>query len=329
MSPGRTRDCDATRRAAGKPATAAARKLTEQAREEIHEYLRGQRAFFRVPVDLARVPDFQRKVLEAARLIPFGEARPYAWIAARIGNPRAVRAVERVGPFEHVLRATPLLDAKVADIGDVPFRSRFDLTSCHEDIEAHLERVVASGAVPLCVGGDHSITYPALRALAKRHPGVTILHLDAHGDLYDNYGGDRLSHACPFARIMEERLASRLIQIGIRTLSAHQRDQMARFGVETHEMRHWAGPPAIHVEGPLYLSLDIDVLDPAFVPGISHPEPGGLSVREVVTMLQRLEGRIVGADLVEFNPSNDPSPRTGLVCAKLVKEIVAAMHRNG
>lgn len=78
---------------AGKPATAAARRLTEQAREEIHEYLRGQRAFFRVPVDLATVPDFQRKVLEAARLIPFGEARPYAWIAARIGNPRAVRAV--------------------------------------------------------------------------------------------------------------------------------------------------------------------------------------------------------------------------------------------
>ncbi len=78
---------------AGKPATAAARRLTEQAREEIHEYLRGQRAFFRVPVDLAAVPDFQRRVLEAARLIPFGEARPYAWIAARIGHPRAVRAV--------------------------------------------------------------------------------------------------------------------------------------------------------------------------------------------------------------------------------------------
>ena len=216
----------------------------------------------------------------------------------------------------------------LADAGDLGVDNATP-AAAHRAIEAGVAAVIDQGTRPLILGGDHSITYPALRALAKRHPGVTILHLDAHGDLYDNYGGDRLSHACPFARIMEERLASRLIQIGIRTLSAHQRDQMARFGVETHEMRHWAGPPAIHVEGPLYLSLDIDVLDPAFVPGISHPEPGGLSVREVVTMLQRLEGRIVGADLVEFNPSNDPSPRTGLVCAKLVKEIVAAMHRNG
>lgn len=213
----------------------------------------------------------------------------------------------------------------LGDAGDLALST--DAATARQQIEAGVATVL-DGATPLVLGGDHSITYPVLRAIAARYPGLTVVHFDAHSDLYDHFEGDRYSHACPFARAMEERLAGRLIQVGLRTLTAHQRDQAARFGVEQFEMRHWDGPFVLTIDGPVYVSLDIDVLDPAFAPGISHPEPGGLSVRDVVSMIQRLRGRLIGADLVEFNPRNDPSPRTGLVCAKFVKEIVAAMHRN-
>jgi agmatinase len=216
----------------------------------------------------------------------------------------------------------------LADGGDLDVASA-PAAEARAIIEAGVAALLDRGDTPLVLGGDHSISYPVLRAVARRHPGLTVVHIDAHGDLWDQFEGDRYSHACPFARVMEDKLAERLIQVGIRTINAHQRDQMARYGVETHEMRHWEGPFAIRSTGPIYVSLDIDGLDPAYVAGISHPEPGGLSVRDVVTMLQRLEGPIVGADLVEFNPSNDTSPRTGMVCAKLVKEIVGAIHRNG
>jgi agmatinase len=195
-------------------------------------------------------------------------------------------------------------------------------------IEAAVKAIVDRGAKPLVLGGDHSITYPVLRAVGPAWPDLTIVHVDAHGDLYDEFEGDRFSHACPFARIMEQRLASRLIQVGIRTLNRHQRDQIERFGVEVHEMRSWSGPFTISAPGPVYVSLDLDALDPAFAPGISHPEPGGLSVREVITLIQRLEGSLVGADLVEFNPRNDPSPRTGMVAAKLLKELIARLHHT-
>jgi agmatinase len=195
-----------------------------------------------------------------------------------------------------------------------------------------IERVVAElldrGAKPLILGGDHSITYPVLRAFGPRFPGLTVVHFDAHSDLYEEFEGDRYSHACPFARVLEDRLASRLIQIGIRTLSQHQRDQAARYGVEVHEMSRWAGPLTLRLEGPVYLSVDLDALDPAFAAGISHPEPGGLSVRDLVTMIQRLEGKVIGADFVEFNPANDSSPRTGMVAAKLVKELIARLEAS-
>jgi len=214
---------------------------------------------------------------------------------------------------------------RLADAGDLAFPPDRFWT---EVVEHGVTRVLDQGGRPLILGGDHAITFPAVKAIAARHGKVEILHFDAHGDLYDSYEGERLSHACPFARIMEAGLATRLVQVGIRTLTAHQRAQIERFGVETHEMRTWEGAFPVRLVGPVYLSLDLDVLDPAFVPGISHPEPGGLSVRELTAMIQKFEGPIVAADLVEYNPLNDPSPRTGLVAAKLVKELVAAFERN-
>ncbi|MDP1569520.1 MAG: agmatinase [Vicinamibacterales bacterium] len=190
-------------------------------------------------------------------------------------------------------------------------------------IEQAVRGVLARGWRPLSLGGDHSVTYPILRAFAGRHAGLTVVHLDAHGDLYDEFEGDRYSHACPFARAMEEGLAARLIQIGVRTLNAHQQAQARRYGVEQYGMDRWAEAPLEALTGPVYVSLDLDVLDPAFAPGISHPEPGGLSVREVVSLIHRIGGDVVGADVVEYNPALDVRDLTARVAAKLIKEVVA------
>ena len=168
-----------------------------------------------------------------------------------------------------------------------------------------------------------------MRAYAKVYDDLSVLHLDAHPDLYDEFEGDRYSHACPFARIMEEGLASRLIQVGIRTMNPHQREQAERLGVEVVDMRHWDPGWQPHFDGPVYLSLDLDVLDPAFAPGISHHEPGGLSTREVIRLIHGLEGTLVGADIVELNPERDIVGLTAMVAAKLLKEIVAKKLDSG
>lgn len=192
-------------------------------------------------------------------------------------------------------------------------------------IERAARDVIGKQGLPLSLGGDHSITYPLLRAVRAAHPRLTVLHIDAHGDLYDEFEGDRYSHACPFARVMEEGLADRLVQVGIRTLNAHQRSQADRFGVEVIDMRAWVSGVRPDVSGPVYVSLDLDALDPAFAPGVSHWEPGGLDVREVLTLVQGIGGPLIGADVVEYNPLRDPSGVTAYVAAKLVKEIASRM----
>lgn len=192
-------------------------------------------------------------------------------------------------------------------------------------IEETIGRLLAREARVLTLGGDHSITYPILRAYARAYPRLTIFHVDAHPDLYDELDGNRWSHACPFARIMEEGLAARLVQVGIRTINAHQRAQAERFGVEVIEMRHWQRDTDFSLDGPIYLSLDLDALDPAFAPGVSHHEPGGFSTREIIDILHRLPGPIVGADLVEYNPTRDLVDMTAMVAAKFYKEIVGRL----
>lgn len=192
-------------------------------------------------------------------------------------------------------------------------------------IEAGIATVLADGARPIALGGDHSVTYPVLRAVGPAAPGLTILHVDAHPDLYDEFEGDRYSHACPFARIMEEGLAKRLVQVGIRTLNPHQRRQAERFGVEIIDMGAWAAGARPRVDGSVYLSIDLDGLDPAFAPGVSHREPGGLSTRDVVSLVQTDSGHLVGADVVEYNPRQDLGGVTATVAAKIVKEIAGRM----
>ncbi len=214
---------------------------------------------------------------------------------------------------------------RLIDHGDVEFDPA---TDAWDQIERRVDGALDDGAPLICLGGDHAITHPILRAARRRHPRLTILHIDAHCDLYDAYQGNPRSHASPFARIMEEGLADRLIQVGIRTLNPHHEAQARRFGVELIEASSLRHGVALALSTPVYVSLDIDALDPAFAPGVSHREPGGLSTRQVIDLLHAINQPIVGADIVEFNPQCDISNQTALVAAKLLKEIAGMMVRT-
>ena len=208
------------------------------------------------------------------------------------------------------------------DLGDMKIDAASDAI---DKIESTVAELLNRDIRLISLGGDHAITYPILKSYHSRYPELEVLHLDAHPDLYESYGGNRYSHACPFARIMEEKLASRLVQIGIRTLNAHQKAQADRFGVEIINMQNFQDSQAVKLRGPLYLSIDLDVLDPAFAPGVSHHEPGGMSTRQLIELIQELQIPLVGADIVEFNPRRDPAEITAMVAVKILKEVAARM----
>ncbi len=247
---------------------------------------------------------------------------------ARLG-PRAVRGVERIGPYEHVLGRAPLTELSVADIGDVPMRSRFSLADCHADIEAHFAKLSAAGVVPLAVGGDHSITWPILRALGRERP-VGMVHFDAHCDTSGAYEGSKFHHGAPFRMAVLDGVLDpeRTIQIGIRggaeflwefsydsgmtVIHAEDIDRMGVDGVIA-KARDVVG------DGPVYVTFDVDGLDPSFAPGTGTPESGGFSMREALAMLRGLAGLdIVGADVVEVAPQYDPSTVTAQNAAQVL-----------
>jgi arginase len=211
----------------------------------------------------------------------------------------------------------------VEDIGDL---ANMESPEAPQRIEEAIDGILAAGKRPVSLGGDHSITYPILRAIGKHVPNLTIVHLDAHPDLYDNYGNNPNSHASPFARIMENKLAKRLVQIGVRTLNAHQQEQAKKFGVEIYEMSDLRDPTHLNLAGPIYISFDMDVLEPGMAPGVSHWEPGGMTTRQALHYIHTVPEPIVGADVVEFNPVRDPTGMTAMVAAKIVKEILGKMH---
>ena len=213
-------------------------------------------------------------------------------------------------------------DSTFFDAGDIEPVAGSDMLTL---IENSIYTLIGDGLTPISLGGDHSITHPIVRAFTRKYKDLSILHFDAHPDIYDSYQGNRNSHASPFARIMEQKLVKRLVQVGIRTITAHQHEQVRKFGVETIEMRNVTPDLQLEFDSPVYISFDVDALDPAFAPGVSHREPGGLSTRQAIDLIQRLKGKVVGADIVEFNPRMDPLHVTGTVCAKLFKEIAAKM----
>lgn len=193
------------------------------------------------------------------------------------------------------------------------------------DIGSPIKEVLSLDAIPFSLGGDHSMAFPIMQAMAEKYPDLQIIQFDAHGDLYDELDGNKHSHACPFARIMENGLAKHLTQIGIRTMTQHQKEQADRFGVNVIEMKDWSSDIKLKFDGPVYVTFDMDVLDPAFAPGVSHHEPGGLSTREAINMIQKLDANIVGCDVVEYNPDRDINGVTGMVTAKIVKELLAKL----
>ncbi len=193
------------------------------------------------------------------------------------------------------------------------------------DIGSPIREVLSQNAIPFSLGGDHSMAYPIMQAMAEKHPDLHIIQFDAHGDLYDELDGNKHSHACPFARIMESGLAKNLTQIGIRTMTRHQKEQADRFRVNVIEMKDWSADIDMKFDGPVYVTFDMDVLDPAFAPGVSHHEPGGLSTREAIGMIQKLDADIVGCDVVEYNPDRDINGVTGMVAAKIVKELLVKL----
>ena len=217
------------------------------------------------------------------------------------------------------------------DLGAEPrFRDAGDLSLpsgavAFAAIEQGVAELLENGDRMVALGGDHAITYPIIRAFAKRYDRLSVLHLDAHPDLYDEFDGNRLSHACPFARIMEEGLIGQLVQMGIRTMTPEQKAQAERFGVEVVTAVQWTNEIGAKFGGPMYLSLDLDVLDPAFAPGLSHHEPGGVSVRDVLSAVQSIRAPLIGADIVEYNPVRDVNGVTAMVAAKCLKEVVDRM----
>jgi len=256
------------------------------------------------------------------RLIGLPTDSHSSYLRGAAAGPGAIRAALASDHANKASERGPELGTDIAleDAGDLPLREDAGDPAL---IRAAIGDAARAGAVPIALGGDHMVTSPIVAALAERHGPLNILHFDAHPDLYDDYEGDPLSHASPFARIMEAGHARRLVQFGIRTLNRHCRAQAARFGVEIVEMRDFAPGRVPIPEAPLYISVDLDGFDPAFAPGVAHHEPGGLSSREFLQVLDRVPGGIVGADIVELNPARDVNGVTATLAAKLVKELAA------
>lgn len=252
---------------------------------------------------------------------------------ARFG-PRALRTIERIGPYNDVLGCIPGSELKVADIGDVPFRSRYNLESSNEDIELFISALAGQGVMPLSVGGDHSISYPILRAIGRNKP-VGMIHIDAHSDTAGPFDGTKFHHGGPFRNAVLDGVLDpkRTIQIGIRGSSEYLWEFAKDSGmtiVHGHEIAT-TGIDAIIAkaheivgDGPTYVSFDIDSLDPAFAPGTGTPEIGGLTTREALALLRGMAGiDIVGGDVVEVAPQYDATTNTSQAGAQVLFEILS------
>ena len=211
-----------------------------------------------------------------------------------------------------------------SDDGDLNLQEA-DSAEAFTIIKNAVSRHIQNGDKLICLGGDHSVSYPIIAAHAENYQPIHILHLDAHADLYENFDNNPYSHASPFARLMETGKISSLTQVGIRTLNTHQREQAKKYGVNIIEMKDFNFSFVEKLSSPLYITLDLDVLDPAYAPGISHHEPGGLNTRQLITIIHSIHVPIIGADIVEYNPARDINNITAMVAYKLFKETAAKM----
>jgi agmatinase len=254
---------------------------------------------------------------------------------SRLG-PRAVRAIERIGPYHHTHRLAPLAEMRVADVGDVPFRSRYSLPDSIADIETFYTTLHAAGVIPVSIGGDHSISYPILRALGCNRP-VGMVHIDAHCDTSGELEGSRFHHGGPFRQAVLDGVLdpARTIQIGIRGSAEmlYEFSYVSGMTVIHAEEIDTMGLPAVIAkarsvigDGPFYLSFDVDAIDPAYTPGTGTPEVGGLTPREAQHILRGLAGLdLIGGDVVEVAPQYDATTVTAQIGAMMAFEIIALL----
>ncbi len=218
------------------------------------------------------------------------------------------------------------------DLGDLNIDSTLDAQTVNNQIITAVASAIKDDSKLVCFGGDHSVSYPIIKALSEKYSSINILHFDAHPDLYHNFQDNPYSHASPFARIMENELATFLTQVGIRTLDKHQRTQVEKFNVKVFEMKDFdlkaINEHVSQLTGPLYISIDIDALDPSCAPGVSHHEPGGLFTRDLLTIIQNIDNEVIGADIVELNPKTDINKMTAMVAYKIFKELVALLMKK-
>lgn len=251
-------------------------------------------------------------------------------------GPRALRAIERIGPYNHVLDTAPVFEMRVADIGDVPFASRYRLEQSHDDIEKFYTMIVDAGVAPLSAGGDHSISHPILKAVGRDRP-VGMIHIDAHCDTGGLFDQTRFHHGGPFRNAVLDGVLdpARTIQIGIRGAAEYLWEFSTESGmtvIHAEEIPRLGIPAiidrarAVVGDGPVYLSFDIDSIDPAFAPGTGTPEVGGLTTREALELLRGLKGvNLVGGDVVEVAPQYDSTTNTAQAGAQVMFEILSLM----
>ena len=256
--------------------------------------------------------------------IPFDENSSYLQGSALA--PSKIRLMDSEGSAnrfcEHGVEIVEGRNYK--DLGDMVFTNSNSEWAYKKIKQTIQDELIASDKI-ICFGGDHSISFPVIEAYTEKYNNLNVLHLDAHADLYDNFENNPFSHASPFARLMEKGILKSLIQVGVRTLNKHQKEQAKKYNVTVFEMKDFNLDFIEKLKEPLYVSLDLDVLDPAFAPGISHHEPGGLTTRMLISIIQSIHVPIVGADIVELNPKRDINNMTAMVAYKLFKELVSKM----
>ena len=267
------------------------------------------------------------------------ETEPRAGVVALFGAPldmtTTFRPGTRLGP-SHIREASQVLEEysprtgavvsgdRFLDLGDLvlPFGTvKMNLDIIREGVLAVLER----GAVPFMLGGEHLVTLPAVEAVTRRYEGLAIVHLDAHADMRDEYLGESLSHATVMRRVAELVGFDNVFQLGVRSGTIEEMNRQGNLYPE-RVIEHVPRIAEMIGDRPVYLTIDIDVLDPAFAPGTGTPEPGGVTSRELLTAVVELARlNIVGLDLVEVSPPHDHSEITSIVAAKAVREAVAAI----
>lgn len=256
---------------------------------------------------------------------------------ARFG-PRQIRAESSmIRPYNMRAKFSPFDRVQVADIGDVPINT-FNLLKSVEIIEQYYDGIVECGAAPFTLGGDHTIILPIMRALAKEHGPIGVVHIDAHADINDTMFGEKITHGTPFRRMVEEGLVepSKVVQIGLRTTGYHADDfdwsrQQGMRVVEAEDCWFQSLAPLMEEirtqmqDHPVYISFDIDGLDPAYAPGTGTAEPGGLTSHQGFEIVRGCYGmNVIGGDLVEVSPPYDTSGNTAVLAANLLYEMLCA-----